>query len=390
MNIQTKGKSNANQMSVILYIFLLCLNVASRIVSSSTLTSFLFVEKGLWNNILTKITIVGCFGIFILNKKYSIRKLVIMLILFVFAIIITKMSNNMSFIQISSFVLAYPDNIDTVKIAKWQSYTFNVVTVFVFFMYQSGFIIADINWRNGIIRNSCGFTSANGFANTILLSLIIFMYYKQDRWKLRHSIIWFGVVSYVYIMTNSRMSFILELIVVIIMTFRYFKNKRFKNCIYSLSQYSFVSSLFFSVLITVIYVKGYFTVALTALNSFLSYRLSYMSRYFIDPGISPFGQVLTMVSKSQAASTGERWKGLDNSYIYMLIVWGVFGVIIFTLFMYLLGKYLKKTKNYYGALYTLIISLVGITENFLVIVSYNFSIILIAEMLSERRRKKPK
>ena len=115
-----------------------------------------------------------------------------------------------------------------------------------------------------------------------------------------------------------------------------------------------------------------------------------MSKYFIDPGISPFGQVLTMVSKSQAASTGERWKGLDNSYIYMLIVWGVFGVIIFTLFMYLLGKYLKKTKNYYGALYTLIISLVGITENFLVIVPYNFSIILIAEMLSERRRKKPK
>ena len=56
--------------------------------------------------------------------------------------------------------------------------------------------------------------------------------------------------------------------------------------------------------------------------------------------------------------------------------------------MYMLAKYLKSTKNYYGALYTLIISFVGITENFLVIVPYNFTIILIAQMISERKKRR--
>ena len=388
MNTQIKVKSRDNQFSINLYIFLVCLNIASRIISSSTLSSFLFIEKSLWNSILIKITIFGCFGIFLLNKKYVKRKILIMLILSIFTIITTVKSNNMGFVQIFSFILAYPDNLDIIKIAKWQSYTFNWITAFVFFMYKTGFITGVIDWRDEKIRNSCGFTSANGFANTILLSLMIFMYYKQDKWKLKHSIIWTSIIVYVYTMTNSRMSFIFELVVVAIMTFRYFKNKNFEKFIFILSKYAFNSCLIFSILITILYANGYFTKALTALNALLTYRLSYMMKYFKDPGITLFGQGLTMVSKAQALSTGERWSGLDNSYMYMLIVWGIVGIFIFTLFMYMLAKYLKSTKNYYGALYTLIISFVGITENFLVIVPYNFTIILIAQMISERKKRR--
>lgn len=388
MNTQIKGKSRANQFSINLYIFLLCLNISSRIVSASTLSSFLFIEKSSWNSILAKITMITCLGMFLLKERHLKRKVVTMLILSGVAIIITIMSNNMAFSQIFFFILAYPVNLDTVRIAKFQSYTFNGVTAFVFFMYQAGFINGVIEWRDEIIRNSCGFSSANGFANIVFLSLITFMYYKQDKWKLRHSITWVGIIIYVYMMTNSRMSFMLELIVVAVMIFRCFKNNRFKNLIYTLAQYSFTGGLIFSILTTIFYVNGYFTVALTKLNFLLTYRLSYMGKYFIDPGVSLFGQVLTMVSKAQELSSGERWSGLDNSYMYMLIAWGSVGILIFTLFMHMLGKYMKQTKNYYGALYTLIISFVGITENFLAIVYYNFAIILIAQMISEGNRRK--
>ena len=88
-----------------------------------------------------------------------------MLILSIFTIITTVKSNNMGFVQIFSFILAYPANLDIIKIAKWQSYTFNWITAFVFFMYKTGFITGVIDWRDEKIRNSCGFTSANGFLN---------------------------------------------------------------------------------------------------------------------------------------------------------------------------------------------------------------------------------
>ncbi|MEH7746763.1 hypothetical protein V7659_17215, partial [Neobacillus drentensis] len=364
LNTQHSGKIGVNQLRISAYIFLLCLNVCSRIVGSSTLTHFLFVEKSLWSALLPKITIVGCLAIFLSYRRQSKKKLMIMMVLSIFVLIITEMSNNMAFSQIFFFVIAYPITLDARKIAKWESYCFIAVTAFVFLMYKAGLISGNEDFREEIVRNSCGFSSANGFANTILLSLIAFVYYKQDRWKLKHSIIWSCVIAYVFALTNSRMSCALGLFVVVVMTFWYFKGKQIKKFIYTFSECSFIVGLGLSVLATVLYVNGYFMVALTALNSFLTYRLSYMSQYFLDPGISLFGQVLVMVSKAQMLSTGERWSGLDNSYMYMLIVWGIVGIAIFTLFMVFLGKYLKRTENYYGALCVLVLSIVGIKENY--------------------------
>lgn len=388
MNIHLRDKNNFNKFSINLYIFLLCLNISSRIISASTFKNFIFIEKSLWNSLLAKITMITCLGIFLLKQRYFKRKLIIMLILSLCAFMITTKSNNRGFLEIFLFILAYPKNIDTAKIAKWQSYTFIAVTSFVFSMYKLGFINGVTELRGELIRNSSGFSSANGFANIVFLSLITFMYYKQDKWSLKHSIIWSVIIIYIYMITNSRMSFIMELIILSIMTFRCFKNKIFKEIVYKLSKLSFIFNLTLCILATAFYVKGYFLEFLIKLNSILTYRLSYMSKYFIDPGVSLFGKEMVMVSKAQSLISDERWSGLDNSYMYMLIGWGIIGLLIFTLFMYMLGKYMKETNNYYGALYILIISFIGITENFLAIVYYNFSIILISQMINEVKRRK--
>lgn len=384
MYIQLKRKKRTRQFRSEIYILLICLAVCSKIISSSNITSFLFIEKSLWNALVLRITIVGCILIFLFNRRHSKMKVAIAIGLSIVVVAITEMSNNHAFAQMYFFILAFPSGTDIREIAKWESYCFIGLTVFIVLCYQLGIISGDMVIRDGIIRNSSGFTSANGFANTVLLALTTYVYYKQDKWKIKHSIVWTIIVYYAYISTNSRMSFVLELVVVSVMTLwsikRYNKGKFIQN----FAVYIFLIGMFFSVIVTVLYVRGYFMAALSELNRFFTYRISFMSKYFLDPGISLFGRVMVMVTRAQELSTGERWSGLDNSYVYILIAWGIIGAIIFIFLMVQLGKYLKQRKDMYGSLCLIILSIVGLTENYLASVAYNFAIIMIAHMISEK------
>ena len=165
------------------------------------------------------------------------------------------------------------------------------------------------------------------------------------------------------------------------------KENRFKGKIlYQISKLCFPVLMIVCYICSWLYKGGYYISQLNILNIMMSYRLGFMRNYLRGYGIKLFGQTIKTVSYSQALRTGEAWSGLDNSYMYILICWGLIIAIILSLLYYQLGKYNYEKTNKYEAFVVIVLCIIGITENYLSLVGDNIAIIMIAIMLNKNSR----
>ncbi len=101
--------------------------------------------------------------------------------------------------------------------------------------------------------------------------------------------------------------------------------------------------------------------------------------YYLNTyGISLFGQPIETVSMKSAGMDVTKWMGLDNSYLMIGIKYGIVALVLFGIGFYLLGTELKKEDDIAGAIVTILIIFVGVTENYLVAINYNFCMIIFA------------
>lgn len=377
-----KGIVKKSQLIAIFYIFLLCLYVAATVLASSNITTLLFIDKRSFYSMVGRWSVPLFLILFCFEGKLKRSKLYIMLVLSVAVIAITLKTQNRGFAIMYAAILAFPTELSARKVAKWVSYTILVLTLIVLSMYGMGLIDADTAIRGTVIRLSCGFTSPNAFGNTVLLLMIFYIYYKYENWKTKNTILCIVISFAVFYMTNSRMSFFIEIMLLMIVHVWIIRDNRPGNKIYTFASWIYSALTILCFFLTYIYDKGYFSNILTALNIYMSYRLGFMRNYFHNYGLQPFGQMIQTVSRAQQLATGAAWSGLDNSYMYIMICWGVVISVIFCILYYYLGKHLKAKADKIGALCVIVLCVVGLTESYLSNVAYNLAIILIAEMLN--------
>lgn len=380
MNLRIKKSSFFSGI----YILMLCLNVGIKVLVSSNVSSIFFISKSSWDYLIPRASLFICLVLFIVQRVQTKRKLILMSIMSIAVLVTIIEVDTLTLAIIFLFIMSYPGTLQEGTVAKWISYTYIVSILYVLCLYFSGVINGYTVGRGEIIRYSSGFTSANGFANMVLYSLIAYIYYKRENWSMKQTVIWSVAVGYVYTTTNGRMSCLLALSLIVIMTLWHFRNRKSKK-IYFLATVAFPICMAVSIIVTYLYDNNYFKQALIAFDVFTSFRLSYMVKYFNEPGISIFGQMVKTVTKAQSLVTGEKWSGLDNGYLFMLIFWGILGTSIYTFLVMSLGSYFKKKDNKYGPLCVIALCLIGLTENGMINVGTNLLVIMIAQMINERR-----
>lgn len=363
------------------YIFLLCLYTAVTVLASSNVDNVLFINKSLLYSFIGKWIGPALIVLFLWERKLKRSKLVVMAVLSFIVIAVSLNSQNRGFATMYAVMLAYPSELSAKKIAKWKSYTIFFTTAVILILYSLGLVVGDINIRGSITRISCGFISPNAFGNTVLIWMIIFIYYKFEDWNMKNTVLCIFITGIVFKLSNSRMSFIIEILVLVVIHIWIFKKDSNHKFLYETASWAYPCLTVLCYVITYIFSKGIFSDYLSVLNVFLSYRLGFMRKYLLEYGIKPFGQIIQTVSRSQQIATGEAWSGLDNSYMYILICWGLILSIILCVLYFTLGKYLKKKGDYIGALCVIALCIVGLTESYLSNVSYNLAVVLIAEML---------
>ena len=369
-----------------LYIFTICFNLIMQTLAGTNIQNILFIPKEVLYSLTPKISLLLFIIIFFINGSVSKRIMYVSLVLGIVTIIVTSITNNYALALMFMAIMTCPSGMEISTIAKWEKRSLFCLIVFTIALAVMGIIPSDVVYRENAIRNSYGFTSANAFANSTLIWMLLFGLQKKERWNWRDTIFCGSIAVAVFLFTNSRMAFIMSLVLSLFFLMLK-KENRFKGKIlYQISKLCFPVLMIVCYICSWLYKGGYYISQLNILNIMMSYRLGFMRNYLRGYGIKLFGQTIKTVSYSQALRTGEAWSGLDNSYMYILICWGLIIAIILSLLYYQLGKYNYEKTNKYEAFVVIVLCIIGITENYLSLVGDNIAIIMIAIMLNKNSR----
>ncbi len=369
-----------------LYIFTICFNLIMQTLAGTNIQNILFIPKEVLYSLTPKISLLLFIIIFFINGTVSKRIMYVSLVLGIVTIIVTSITNNYALALMFMAIMTCPSGMEISTIAKWEKRSLFCLIVFTIALAVMGIIPSDVVYRENAIRNSYGFTSANAFANSTLIWMLLFGLQKKERWNWRDTIFCGSIAVAVFLFTNSRMAFIMSLVLSLFFLMLK-KENRFKGKIlYQISKLCFPILMIVCYICSWLYKGGYYISQLNILNIMMSYRLGFMRNYLRGYGIKLFGQTIKTVSYSQALRTGEAWSGLDNSYMYILICWGLIIAIILSLLYYQLGKYNYEKTNKYEAFVVIVLCIIGITENYLSLVGDNIAIIMIAIMLNKNSR----
>lgn len=369
-----------------LYIFTICFNLIMQTLAGTNIQNILFIPKEVLYSLTPKISLLLFIIIFFINGTVSKRIMYVSLVLGIVTIIVTSITNNYALALMFMAIMTCPSGMEISTIAKWEKRSLFCLIVFTIALAVMGIIPSDVVYRENAIRHSYGFTSANAFANSTLIWMLLFGLQKKERWNWRDTIFCGSIAVAVFLFTNSRMAFIMSLVLSLFFLMLK-KENRFKGKIlYQISKLCFPVLMIVCYICSWLYKGGYYISQLNILNIMMSYRLGFMRNYLRGYGIKLFGQTIKTVSYSQALRTGEAWSGLDNSYMYILICWGLIIAIILSLLYYQLGKYNYEKTNKYEAFVVIVLCIIGITENYLSLVGDNIAIIMIAIMLNKNSR----
>lgn len=369
-----------------LYIFTICFNLIMQTLAGTNIQNILFIPKEVLYSLTPKISLLLFIIILFINGTVSKRIMYVSLVLGIVTIIVTSITNNYALALMFMAIMTCPSGMEISAIAKWEKRSLFCLIVFTIALAVMGIIPSDVVYRENAIRNSYGFTSANAFANSTLIWMLLFGLQKKERWNWRDTIFCGSIAVAVFLFTNSRMAFIMSLVLSLFFLMLK-KENRFKGKIlYQISKLCFPVLMIVCYICSWLYKGGYYISQLNILNIMMSYRLGFMRNYLRGYGIKLFGQTIKTVSYSQALRTGEAWSGLDNSYMYILICWGLIIAIILSLLYYQLGKYNYEKTNKYEAFVVIVLCIIGITENYLSLVGDNIAIIMIAIMLNKNSR----
>ncbi len=376
-------------MREVLYLLVVCVNLCMQIVSSSNIRQILFWDKGSIYQAEIKLAACALAALFVMQRMISTKKFLFAGVAAAAVLLVTLSTRNLGLALVFFLILAYPDTIDLTYMTGWVSRCYAGMIALIVGMDAAGLLDSGAMLLRGETeRQTCGFSTANGFSNTVALWMLAYWYAQRAKWRWWRTAICFAIACAVFYVTRSRAAFAVECVLLAVQQLWQLRKRSSHRLIYLAGTWSFPALLALSMAVTQLY-RMQQSPYLIGWNELLSYRLDFMQEYWEGYGLSLFGRAIVTVSRAEHLETGKRWCGLDNSYMYMLICWGIAAVLVMCVLYFLLGRYLRRNGDYCAALCVVLFCVIGLTENYLTIASYNLTLLMIADMLCNDRVLRP-
>lgn len=245
---------------------------------------------------------------------------------------------------------------------------------------------------SGMLRHALGFNHPNAFAARVFQLQAMYVYLLNKRIRRKNIIVLIMIDIFVYLLTNSKTVTILLLLMiffVVILDNIYRTDRLGKNSVWKKLNEGIMKKLKY-VAIVIPSIATFFMLYLSneSGQGSLSARASQAAIYFQHYGVTLFGQPL------QTNNTAENFYlqqsklyTLDNSYMYLLIGYGVICFAIFIVCEVLLIYRTIRKKEYTTVVILILYMIYGIVETMTIRFTYNFSLILLAQILWKERQK---
>ena len=332
--------------------------------------------------------------------KYRKKAIILMIPCIIVLLIIMRVSDNSKTINILALILFIygARNMSFERIAKITVLIDFLILFLVIISSKLGIIQNYISYSFGRQREYLGFlyalTPLSIFANAVLLETYI------NRKKIPiYRIGLYGLIAFaLFRATNSRLNFIITIIALFVSLFdRIIKNDKLIGNIISkvFMCVSFPVCAVISVYLSYTYTGTGWT---AVLNSLLGSRIRLAHNALMQYGITLFGNEIEW-SGWGLNSLGEvssiEYNYVDNSYVQMLVQYGIIVFVLVLLFFSLLQVFLCRKNEYFLSMILTIIAFHGLIDDSIFGLAYNtfwlaFSLVISKEYKTFKVLRKSK
>ncbi|MDA9471854.1 hypothetical protein [Enterococcus sp. 5H] len=369
--------------------WLLCIAMYIYIVVYFTFGSSMLSE--VWNvKILTTFTEVFLCGaclVSFISRKNSVFNYIFYALLISLGLVIYLKSDVYYFILLVTMIFSIANLKEFNRLVKvsliGQIQSLLVVILLYAFNYIEEFQLI----RDSKVRHSLGFTHPN-VLGTLLFSMTMAYFYLR-RNKLSFVEI-FSSYLFVYLIseiTGSRTSAVcLFISITVLLVIKISKNFKISRKIFMIYAFSFPVATFISYYLGILYGKQ--NTLILALDRLFSRRLYFINWFLNLYPIKPFGQKLLFVnSKEVALNQFVKAEILDNSYISIILRFGLVLFIVIVFANMLLSKILKEKNMLYECVFLILFIIFGFFETYYIYFQYNFTILLFFLIIQKINKK---
>ncbi|MCI8347218.1 MAG: hypothetical protein HFJ12_04650 [Bacilli bacterium] len=324
---------------------------------------------------LEYISIALLFTVFLIqSKNYKVKSLLLSLLLVALSLITCYYSKDKNMLKLVILILTFKDINFEDFIKKDLTFKF-ILVLFVILCYFLNFTDNILVYREGILRNSFGFSHPNKLGLYLMMMCMDLFYIKRNKSLVFPNIFSFIICLFIYLFVDSRTNLIVIFLCIVVI----FINKFFKNKLIGNKMSEFLSKnlfIFLTILSFVISYKfSFHNHILAKLNHMLSNRL-FLNHYFLNT------YSLTLLGNDVVTT---KYLILDNSYINILLRFGILFLIFMYFNFYSIMKKLYREKNYILIIIFIILLFYGFSESFLYKVSANAFLLYFGKIYNEAK-----
>lgn len=316
---------------ILIYISLTLYAVANFFIR----TSFYSDSNSQLFKFMTIISVALMLSNVLFEKSFNIKKILGFLFLAVLFWIDSIPSGWHDFFYI--FIIIWGcRNCDFKKIIKYLITLIGVLVIIMFGAYVLGIANNDVHIQGSRIRSSLGYTSWT-ILPFQLFSLSVFYFYVNDKRFFIDRILIYAVNYFVYLQTDVKTTLPLLIICDILMALGRKKNFHWNK----LKKFVFIPELaaLISYIVFAVYLK--FDSVKPILNVVFNYRL-----YNVARAIAAYDVTWLSNPYAEWFASETEYLIVDNSYYYILLTWGILGLIlVLGIYSYIIWYSIKIRDN---------------------------------------------
>lgn len=313
-------------------------------------------------------------------QNYSRTEIYMIAIITIIVGTSTVMSGKNFFISLWLFVVA-SKNLNFDRIIKISLQIGALMFAFTVISCWLGLIPDYTMYRGNMLRHAWGYGHVNvlGMRAFNIVVCIVYLYYEKEK-----NLVLFSIAmacAFIYFIPNSLTPFMLSCSLLALLVVCRIIEGSIKYQIYIQNMLITMSFLFnvFSLLFCIGDVLQ--SKLLGLVNSFVSSRFVLSHMAYLDYGISAFGQRVYISSEERKAVGLSGFYFLDNTYMILLIRFGIILYLIFS-FAYICTMMKSKKKNQFIITVILFIyAFYGVMEPAMYRFSHNTMLILFGDLL---------
>lgn len=305
--------------------------------------------------------------IFLRLQDYSVKEGFIFLILLSYGLLLAMHTNDYAFFKLSLMIFA-AKGIDFRKCIRFDLCARVVLTAIIVALFFCGIAPDVTSDYNGLLRHSIGFQNPNHVGMNAFIIIIEILYIAKMKLNILRYFLIFAILVAADRIAGSRTAEFIILISIILATVYSYRSDFYKKtAVVMILRHGAIICSIITFVVVCLYRAG--NPATIILDRALSYRITNISLYYDELGISLFGGNSLIVEHT-----------IDSVYGFSFIVLGIVTFTILLFFYYRLERILCDT-NKPLAIIIFCFFLYGISERLWMYIDYNIFMLAFAELI---------